>query len=64
MKEAVKDAETGKVKDKPKGLGHWRCSLCGKVAKVRPQAPTAKVMDIAKMALLIATEVPVAVATV
>ena len=35
-KEAVKDAESGKIKDKAKGLGHWRCSACQKVCKVRP----------------------------
>ena len=42
MKESVKDPETGKTKDKPKGLGHWRCTACGKVAKVTPQKPASK----------------------
>ena len=42
MKESVKDPETGKTKDKPKGLGHWRCTACGKVAKVTPQKPAPK----------------------
>ena len=42
MKEAVRDPETGKTKDKPKGLGHWRCGACGKVAKVSPRKPTPK----------------------
>jgi hypothetical protein len=39
QKESVKDAETGKMKDKPKGLGKWRCTACGKIAKVTPQKP-------------------------
>jgi len=59
-KEAAKDPETGKVKDKSKGLGHWRCTGCRKACKVTPRKPESKVMDIAKTALLIATEVPVA----
>ena len=42
MKESVKDPETGKTKDKPKGLGHWRCTACGKVAKVTPRKPAPK----------------------
>lgn len=43
QKEAVKDPESGKVKDKPKGLGKWRCSGCGKVAKVTPRKPQPKI---------------------
>jgi len=42
MKETVKDPESGKMKDKPKGLGHWRCTACGKVAKVTPCKPAPK----------------------
>ena len=42
QKESVKDAETGKMKDKPKGLGKWRCTQCGKSAKVTPQKPAPK----------------------
>ena len=42
MKESVKDAETGKVKDKPKGLGKWRCATTGKIAKVTPRKPAPK----------------------
>ena len=42
MKETVKDPESGKTKDKPKGLGHWRCTACGKVAKVTPRKPESK----------------------
>ena len=38
-KEMQKDAETGKFRDKPKGLGHWRCSGCGKASKVSPRKP-------------------------
>ena len=34
-----KNAETGKFKEQPKGLGHWRCTGCGKVAKVSPRKP-------------------------
>jgi hypothetical protein len=41
QKESVKDAETGKMKDKPKGLGKWRCTACGKIAKVTPRKPSA-----------------------
>lgn len=44
-KEVAKDPESGKMKDKSKGLGHWRCSGCRKTAKVRPQAPTPKVVS-------------------
>jgi hypothetical protein len=32
--EMAKDAETGKSKSQSKGLGHWRCSACGKATKV------------------------------
>src|ERR1039458_2194697 len=42
MRESVKAPETGKTKDKPKGLGHWRCTACGKVAKVTPRKPEPK----------------------
>ena len=42
MKEMVKDAESGKTKDKAKGLGKWRCSGCGKIAKVTPRKPEPK----------------------
>jgi succinate dehydrogenase/fumarate reductase-like Fe-S protein len=42
QKEMTKDAETGKMKDKPKGLGKWRCTACGKVAKVTPRKPEPK----------------------
>ena len=38
-KEMQKNAETGKFKEQPKGLGHWRCTGCGKVAKVSPRKP-------------------------
>ena len=38
-KEMQKNAETGKFKEQPKGLGHWRCSGCGKAAKVSPRKP-------------------------
>jgi hypothetical protein len=42
LKEAVKDPESGKMKDKTKGLGHWRCSGCRKVCKVIPRKPQPK----------------------
>jgi len=42
MKESVKNAETGKFKDEPKGLGKWRCTGCGKVARVTPRKPAPK----------------------
>jgi hypothetical protein len=37
-----KDADTGKSKSVPKGLGKWRCGQCGKSCKVTVQAPTPK----------------------
>ena len=37
--EAVVNPETKKSKDVPKGLGHWRCSGCGKPTKVTPRKP-------------------------
>ena len=43
-KEAEKDSESGRMKDKVKGLGHWRCGQCGKVCKVTPRKPEPKVM--------------------
>ena len=42
QKEIGKDPETGKMKDLVKGLGKWRCSACGKIAKVTPRAPQGK----------------------
>jgi hypothetical protein len=41
-KEIIKDADTGKFIDKPKGLGHWRCQGCGKPCKVIPRKPQPK----------------------
>jgi hypothetical protein len=38
LMESVKDAESGKMKEQAKGLGHWRCSGCHKVCKVRSGA--------------------------
>jgi transposase-like protein len=35
----MKDAESGKMKDKVSGLGKWRCSGCHKVCKVTRQTP-------------------------
>ena len=43
-KEVAKDPETGKMKDKSKGLGHWRCGQCGKPTKVTPRKPEPKVI--------------------
>lgn len=42
MKESIKNTETGKFKDEPKGLGKWRCTGCGKAAKVTPRKPAPK----------------------
>lgn len=42
QKEATKDPESGKTKDKAKGLGHFRCSQCKKVCKVTPRKPAEK----------------------
>jgi len=41
-KEVVKDPDSGKMKDKAKGLGHWRCSGCKKVCSVIPRKPVVK----------------------
>ena len=38
-KESFKDPESGKSKDKAKGLGKWRCTTCHKVTKVTPRKP-------------------------
>ena len=35
-KEMKQDSESKKLKSVPKGLGHWRCSGCGKSCKVKP----------------------------
>ena len=42
-KSSVKNPETGKFKDEPKGLGHWRCTGCGKATKVTPRKPQPKI---------------------
>ena len=38
----VTNPETKKPKQEAQGLGKWRCTACGKVTKVRPQAITPK----------------------
>jgi hypothetical protein len=30
----VKDADSGKFRSTPKGLGKWKCSVCSKPCKV------------------------------
>ncbi len=55
QKETVRDAETGKSKDKPKGLGHWRCGQCGKSCKVTPRKSEAKVVTIDMVAVELRT---------
>jgi hypothetical protein len=42
-KETVKDPDTGKFVDQPKGLGHWRCGQCNKPCKVTPRKPECQV---------------------
>ena len=47
QQEVSKDTETGKMRSAPKGLGHWRCSACGKatkvtVSKAEKEAPVAQ----------------------
>ena len=39
QKEMVKDAETGRTEIQTKGLGHWRCSGCGKSTTVSRRKP-------------------------
>ena len=43
-KEVQKDPESGKMKEKSKGLGHWRCGQCGKSTKVTPRKPEPKTL--------------------
>ena len=42
QKEMARDAETGKTKEVAKGLGKWRCTGCGKAARVTPRKPAPK----------------------
>ena len=39
---STKAPDSGKMKEVPRGLGHWRCTGCGKVAKVTPRKPQPK----------------------
>ena len=41
-KTPTKDPDSGKMKDKASGLGHFRCNQCKKACKVKPQAPALK----------------------
>jgi hypothetical protein len=42
---SMKDAESGKMKTIPKGLGKWRCSGCHKITKVSVHKSEPKVVD-------------------
>ncbi len=46
QKDVIKDPESGKMKDKPKGLGKWRCAVTNKIAKVSPRKPAPKVVKV------------------
>ena len=65
-KETASDPESKKMKEVTKGLGHWRCSTCGKPTKVTPRtsAPKEFVTVVPPPAMMLvdvtATEVPVA----
>lgn len=65
-KETAADPESKKMKEVTKGLGHWRCSTCGKPTKVTPRTPAPKevVTVVPSPAVTLvdvtATEVPVA----
>jgi len=50
-KVSMKDAESGKMKTLPKGLGKWRCSGCHKISKVsvHKSEPKIVVVDMAKI---------------
>jgi hypothetical protein len=37
QQEMHKDAETGKIKSVPRGLGKWKCSVTGRSTKVTPR---------------------------
>ena len=59
MKELVKDAESGKTKDKAKGLGHWTCSARQKKCKVTPRKPAPKEIVDAVRSINAASVVPI-----
>lgn len=39
-KENQENPESHKMKEVTKGLGHWRCTACGKITKVTPRKTT------------------------
>jgi hypothetical protein len=41
LMESVKDPDSGKMKNQPKGLGKWRCTGCKKITAVTPRKPQA-----------------------
>jgi hypothetical protein len=45
-KETVKDHDSGKMKETPKGLGKWKCATTGKTTKVTPRKPQPKVVTV------------------
>ena len=65
-KTPTKDPDSGKMKDKASGLGHFRCSQCRKACKVKPQAPAPKVVVVNMAAIearvAASLEVPIAIA--
>ena len=42
QKQTLQNADSGKMETTPKGLGHWRCTGCNKIAKVTPRKPEVK----------------------
>jgi hypothetical protein len=54
----MKDAESGKMKDKVSGLGKWRCSGCRKACKVTRHAPVPKEIVAAVRAINTTSVVP------
>ena len=63
-KTPTKDPDSGKMKDKASGLGHFRCSQCKKACKVRSQAPAPKEIVDAVRSVMAASVVPVSEVTV
>lgn len=60
-KELAQDPESKKMKDVTKGLGHWRCTTCGKPTKVTPRVPLPKEVITVATPLTLAVDVTGAV---
>ena len=54
----VKQSTDKKSKEVPKGLGHWRCSICGKPTKVTPRRPETKAEPVPANNVAVSVEAP------